>query len=164
MSPRLLLELGRCFFCGIGVFVLFTLRCTVYLLYSPIWWVFISGLVISLKNDGSGFCHSSAVFLASIPLIITTLGILGASIRTCKPLYAYVLPHNIPVSRLENLYVYLTTTYYLYIMRLRIGNTHRPVTAILGCKYGAKSMGGSICSHNRNVTLPHRVNSTWCGA
>ena len=47
----------------------------------------------------------------SIPLIITTLGILGASVRTCKPLYAYVLPHNIPVSRLENLYVYLTTTY-----------------------------------------------------
>ena len=53
----------------------------------------------------------------SIPLVITTLGILGASVRTCKPLYAYVLPHNIPVSRLENLYVYLTTTYYLYIIR-----------------------------------------------
>ena len=47
----------------------------------------------------------------SIPLIITTLGILGASLRTCKSLSAYVLPHNTPVSRLENLYVYLTTTY-----------------------------------------------------
>ena len=47
----------------------------------------------------------------SIPLIITTLGILGASVRTCESLSAYVLPHTIPVSRLENLYVYLTTTY-----------------------------------------------------
>ena len=36
----------------------------------------------------------------SIPLTIPALGILGAFIRTCKPLSAYVLPHNIPVSRL----------------------------------------------------------------
>ena len=111
------------------------------------------------ETHGSGYTAMFYLY-CSIPLIITTLGILGASVRTCKPLYAYVLQHNIPVSRLENLYVYLTTTYYLYIMRLRIGNTHRPVTAILGCKYGAKSMGGSLCSHNRKVTLPHGVNST----
>ena len=52
-----------------------------------------------------------AIMQHSIPLIITTLGILGASLRTCKSLSAYVLLHNIPVSRLENLYVYFTTTY-----------------------------------------------------
>ena len=121
-----------------------------------------SSQILDPKNLCTSYAWLCALpsTLNSIPLIITTLGNLDASVRTCKPLYAYVLPHNIPVSRLETLYVYLTTTYYLYIMRLRIGNTHRPVTAILGCKYGAKSMGGSICSHNRNVTLPHRVNST----
>ena len=55
--------------------------------------------------------HFGCLVKGSIPLIITTLGILGASLRTCKSLSAYVLLHNIPVSRLENLYVYFTTTY-----------------------------------------------------
>ena len=97
----------------------------------------------------------------SIPLTIPTLGILGAFISTSKSLSAYVLPHNIPVLRLYSQSVCSTTMYYLYVYYApTCWKYASPLTKIMGRKYGAKTVGGSLCSHNRKVTLPHGVDST----
>ena len=65
------------------------------------------------------------------------------------------------VKIIESICMFNDDVLFIYILCAYVlGNTHRPLTKILGRKYGAKTVGGSLCSHNRKVTLPHGVDST----